>query len=87
MTQEKMRKLITAAVVAATALLVFLVTFLVYPWITIAVYNNRIKKVENEIAYYEQLNEQNEKDLEWYLGDYYKTMKAYELGLIKEKGN
>jgi len=87
MTQEKMRKLITAAVVAGTVLLAFLFTFLVYQWITIAVYNNRIKKVQAEIAYYEELNEQNEDNLDFYLSDWYKEMKAYELGFIKEKGN
>ena len=52
MTQDKMRKLITAAVVAATSLLVFLSAFLIYQWITIAVYYNRIKKTQDDIAYY-----------------------------------
>lgn len=87
MTQDKMRKLITAAVVAGTALLAFLFAFLVYQWITIAVYDNRIKKAQDEIAYYEKLNETAESDLEGYLSDDYRYWEALELGLIQNKGN
>ena len=87
MNQDKMRKLITAAVVAGTTLLVFLFAFLVYQWITIAVYDNRIKKTQDDIAYYEKLNETAESDLERYLSDEYKYWEALELGLIQNKGN
>ena len=58
MTQEKMRKVITACVSAATVLLVFLTCFLVYQWITIAVYNNRIDKLEKANAEIAQRNEE-----------------------------
>ncbi len=50
MTQDKMRRIITAVVAAATVLLVFLLGFLIYQWITIGVLNDKIKKVEGEIA-------------------------------------
>ena len=68
MTQDKMRRIITACTAAVTALLVFLLTFLVYQWITIASLNKKIDKVRAEIAYQEQL-------LETQIGTlaYYKT--------------
>lgn len=50
MTQDKMRKIITACVVAGTTLLVFLLTVLIYQWITIGVYNKRIEKAQAENA-------------------------------------
>ncbi len=58
MTQEKMRKLITAGVVAATTLLVFLLIVLIYQWITIGVQNNRIEKLEaDKIKIQKQIDE------------------------------
>ena len=58
MTQDKMRKIITACVSAATVLLVFLTCFLIYQWITIAVYNNRIEKLEKANAEIAERNEE-----------------------------
>ncbi len=83
MTQEKMRKTITAIAVAGTTLLVVLLAYLVYQWITIAVLNKRIAKAEEDVAYYETLNEQSESDLEYYESDFYKQLAAFKLGLIK----
>ena len=83
MTQEKMRKTITAIAVAGTTLLVVLLAYLIYQWITIAVLNNRIAKAEEDVAYYETLNEQSESDLEYYESDFYKQLAAFKLGLIK----
>ena len=48
MTEEKMRKVITASVVAATTLVVFLLAVLVYQWITLGVLNSRKAKLEAE---------------------------------------
>ncbi|MBQ8375228.1 MAG: hypothetical protein IJX98_06640 [Clostridia bacterium] len=41
MTQEKMTKMVTGIVVAATVLLAFLFGFLVYQWITLGVQGHR----------------------------------------------
>ncbi len=87
MTQEKMRKMITAIVVAATLLLVILLSVLIYQWIKIGVYNKRIEKVKGDIAYYEQLNEKAENDLDYYTSDFYKQLGAYELGFINGQGD
>lgn len=84
MTQDKMRKLITAGVVAATALLVILLSVLVYQWIKIGVYNKRIEETENSIAYWEEQNQTAENDLEYYTSDYYKKLEAIKLKVIEE---
>ncbi len=49
MTQEKMRRMITACVSAATVLLVFLLGFLIYQWITIATQNKREAELIQQI--------------------------------------
>ena len=46
MTQEKMRKVITACVSAATVLFVLLLGYLVYQWVTMAILNKRIAEAE-----------------------------------------
>ena len=66
MTQEKMKKIITACVSAATVLLVMLLSFLIYQWITIAVLNKRIDEIEEENARYEEMVKEGEPDLNWY---------------------
>ena len=82
MTQDKMRKMITAIVVAATLFFVILFSVLMYQWIKIGVYNKRIEKVKGDIAYYEQSIENAENDLQWYTSEQYKELEAYELGFI-----
>lgn len=86
MTQDKMRKMITAVVVAATMLLVILLSVLIYQWITIGVYNKRIAEAEEAIAYYTEQNAAAENDLEYYESDFYKQLEAFKLGLIKGQG-
>ena len=66
MTQEKMRKVITACVSAATVLLVALLSFLIYQWTTIALYNKRIDALEQEIAQLEQALKNEEDALTYY---------------------
>ena len=83
MTQEKMRKLVTAIVSACTILLTLLAGYLAYQWITIAVYNQKEKKLKAEIAAYEQILAQDEKDLEYYESDLYKEWEAMKLGFVK----
>ena len=48
MTQEKLRKVVTAVTVAATALLVFLLAVIVYQVVTMCVLTNREKELEEE---------------------------------------
>jgi hypothetical protein len=66
MTQEKMRKIVTACVVAATTFLVILLSVLIYQWISYAVLCNRVDKLKAENAQLQAVIDQNEKDLEYY---------------------
>ena len=85
MTQDKMRKVITACVSAATVLLVFLLCFLVYQWISIGVYNRKIDKVEAKIAALEAQLEQAESDFEYYQTKEYLAWELEELKILKDK--
>ena len=49
MTQDKMRKVITASVSAATVLFVLLFSYLVYQWVTLAVLDKREQELQLEI--------------------------------------
>ena len=84
MTQDKMRKLVTAIVSACTILFTLLACYLAYQWITIAVYNQKEKKLKADIAAYEQILEQDQKDLEYYESDLYKEWEAMKLGFVQE---
>lgn len=84
MAQDKMRKLIAACVVAGTALLVFLLGVLVYQWIAMGVNARREKKIQEEIAYYEQQLASAEGDLEYYESDYYKWLETIKLRDLEE---
>ncbi|MBQ5926299.1 MAG: hypothetical protein IIX01_00045, partial [Clostridia bacterium] len=64
--QEKMRRMVTALVVAATTLLVSLLAVIVYQAIALTVNKNRIEKLEKDIQYYEQVISEGKLDLEYY---------------------
>lgn len=66
MTQEKMRKIITACVSAATVLFVLLLSYLIYQWVTMAVLEKREQQLKQEIAELEQTIEQGEEEAEYY---------------------
>jgi len=82
MTQEKMRKVITACVSAATVLLVLLLSFLIYQWITIGVKNRRIEQLENEIADIEKTLQEDTEEARWYEEGPGKSWAAIELGYV-----
>lgn len=85
MTQEKMRKVITACVSAATVLLVALLSYLIYQWTTIAIYNKRIDALEQEIAQLEETLKNEEDALKYYQSEYYLNQKVLELQMLLEK--
>ena len=80
MTQEKMRKTITALASAATLLLVILLSVLIYQWVTISVQKKRIAEAQQSVEYWEKVNEGHENDLEFYESDIYKEWAAFKLG-------
>jgi hypothetical protein len=83
MTQEKMRKMISAIVAAATVLFVALLAYLIYQWITIAVLNNRIEKANEGVAYWTEQTQLAEDELDYKKSDLFKQLEAFKLGLIK----
>lgn len=85
MTQDKMRKTITAVVVAATLLLVILLSVLIYQWVTIGVLNRRKAKLETEIGALEQQKQEKQLDAEWYEAN--KFLLAIENGWVYEQGD
>ena len=66
MTQEKMRKVIAACVSAATVLFVFLLSYLVYQWVTLAVLDKREKELQAEIQKLQQTIEKGTEEAEYY---------------------
>ena len=85
MTQEKMRKVIAACVSAATVLLTVLLGYLIYQWVTMAVLDKRIDKLETEIAQLEQIIAMGEEDLDYYQSKFYLDQKLLELQMLQEK--
>ena len=82
MTQEQMRKVITAGAVAATLLLVFLLSFLVFQGIKSAVYDKRIKQEEQLISRLEEEFAENTKSAEWLEKDWVKELLAQQYGYV-----
>jgi cell division protein FtsL len=83
MTQEKLKRIVTAASVAGTVLIVCLLAVIVYQLVTMAVYDNRIKKTEQEIADLQTQIAQCEDELEKEQLEFYYQQKLYELGYYK----
>ena len=77
----------TAAAVAGTVLIVCLLLVIVYQIVRIVVLNNRIDKVEEEIRTQQEIKEQHENDLEYYLSDWYLEEEAYKHHFIRPGTN
>ena len=60
MTQEKLRRVVTASVVAGTTLFVVLLSVLIYQIAELVTYNKRIEKIESENAKLEQSIDEKE---------------------------
>ena len=86
MTQEKLRRVVTAAVVAGTTLFVVLLSVLIYQIAVISVYNKRIAKIEDENAALEQSIANKEEDLEYYSSELGKFWLAMEEGFVLGQG-
>ncbi len=80
MTEGKMRKTITAIVVAATLLVVILLSVLIYQWTVISVQNKRINAGQEKVDYWTQQNQEATNELDEKSSDYYKTWAAIEMG-------
>ena len=85
MTQDKMRRIVTACVSVCTALIVILSLWLIGQWIYINQLENKEKKLLSEIAYHESVLENTTDMLEYYESEYY-LQKAYR-ELMEIKGD
>ena len=83
MTQEKLRKIIVACVVATTLLLVLLLGVLIYQWIRIGVLNSRIEQIEQENARLEETIAAGTKDAEYYESVMGKEWLAFQNGFVR----
>ncbi len=84
MTQDKMRRIITACVSAATLLFVILVAFLVYQWITGAVLDNRIEKLQKANAELEEINNELNNYANYLETPIGKDWLAFQEGFVKD---
>ena len=87
MTPEKLRRVVTAAVVAGTILLVTLLSYLVYQFVTIGVLNKRLDNVTQDIADLQTENAQLQELEEYYGSDIGKLWLAMEKGFILKQGD
>ena len=62
MTQDKLRRIITACVVAGTTLLVVLLSVLIFQWVKLGVLNKRIDKVSAERVTLQQMIKDGEEE-------------------------
>ena len=85
MTQEKMRKVISACVSAATVLFVLLLSFLIYQWVTISVLNKRIAEAEAEVKKWEAIVARGEEDERYFGSEEYLKQAIIELQMLQEK--
>ena len=85
MTQDKLKRVVTACVSAGTVLLVCLLSFLVYQWIAIANLNKRILKAEAEVTYWTQQCEITEGTAEFLESEFYLNWAIEELQSLKDK--
>ena len=83
MTQEKMRKIITACVSAGTLLLVVLLSVLIYQWIKIGVLNNRIENLTETQIELEEKIENAETDLDYYESVMGREWLAFQNGFVR----
>lgn len=82
MTQEKLRRIVTAAAVAGTILIVCLLAVIGYQIVKIIVLNNRIKDEEAKIAELTEIVDKKEGDLEYYFSDWYLEGEAFKYHFI-----
>ena len=82
MKEEKFKKIVIGATVAAVVLFVFLLVFWICQMISISVKNRRIEELKAEIARYEEIIETSENDLEIYYSELWREMAARELAML-----
>lgn len=83
MTQDKLRRIVTASVVAGITLLFVLLVTLIYQWITLGVLDNRIQKITAENQKYEQAIQKGTMDAEYYESESGLEFNAWQMGFVR----
>ena len=83
MTENKLRRIVTAFAVAGTCLLMFLIVFIVVQLVQIGTLNSREEKLEKEISELEQVIAKGGTDLEYYESEWYLQNEAWKLGFVQ----
>ena len=85
MTQDKMRRVITAIVSACTVLLTILSVFLIYQWVTMAILDKKIKAEQTKIEYWTNKIETDQDMLDHLESDLYKEWAWQNLQALEGK--
>ena len=85
MTQDKMRRVITAIVSACTVLLTILSVFLIYQWVTMAILDKKIKAEQAKIEYWTNKIETDQDMLDHLESDLYKEWAWQNLQALEGK--
>ena len=85
MTQDKMRRVITAIVSACTVLLTILSVFLIYQWVTMAILDKKIKTEQSKIEYWTNKIETDQDMLDHLESDLYKEWAWQNLQALEGK--
>ncbi len=84
MKEEKFKRIVIGATVAAVLLLFILVVFWIYQMIAVSVREKKINELEKEIARLEQVIEDSENDLLVYQSKLWLEQRVMELEMIKK---
>lgn len=84
MKEEKFKKIMVGVTVSAVLLVIILVIFWVYQLIAISVREKKIKELEEQIAYYEQIIKESNDDVEIYKSELWLEWAARKLGMLKK---
>ncbi len=87
MTEEKLRKVVTAITVAATTLFIILLAVIVYQVITISVLKNKEDRLTKENAKLEQVIEEGKLDAEYFESEIGLDWLAFQKGFIYSGDN
>ena len=84
MKEEKFKRIVIGATVAAVLLLFILVVFWIYQMIAVSVREKKINELEKEIARLEQVIEDSENDLLVYQSKLWLEQRVMDLEMIKK---
>ena len=82
MTEDKIRRMVTGIVVAATALIVTLLIILSSNIVTMCVQNNRMQELADERVRLEQLIDEGREDVDYYKSDLGIDQLLFEQGFV-----